>query len=339
MPLPLIPVFLAVAAICSGGYGVKKGFDAKEDFATAKDINDKAVTIYDKACKQLQKSRNAAKETLTALGNTKFLVYKNSLIPFVEAFSQIKAVDFQDKAIADELKEMSISSDDLQEITQSALNMQDVVGGGVAALGAGGLAGLAAYGGVGTLATASTGTAIASLSGVAATNATLAWLGGGALSVGGLGVAGGTAVLGGIVAAPVLAIGGMILAAKAEEAKHNAFANRDKARAAAQQMMTAKVATNAIQKRLAEIDHLLLKLDQLFQPLLSGLRSLVSSGCYDYNDYSLSDKKGVMMAVLLAKTMKNVLETPILDKDGAITRASRNVLVKTGQELDNINRM
>ncbi|KHK03921.1 hypothetical protein NY78_0363 [Desulfovibrio sp. TomC] len=47
----------------------------------------------------------------------------------------------------------------------------------------------------------------------------------------------------------------------------------------------------------------------------------------------------MMMAVLLAKTMKNVLETPILDKDGAITRASRNVLVKTGQELDNINRM
>jgi len=43
------------------------------------------------------------------------------------------------------------------------------------------------YGTVGALASASTGTAIASLSGAAATNASLAWLGGGALSAGGIG--------------------------------------------------------------------------------------------------------------------------------------------------------
>ena len=45
---------------------------------------------------------------------------------------------------------------------------------------------------------ASTGAAISGLTGVAATNATLAWLGGGALSAGGFGVAGGMAVLGGL---------------------------------------------------------------------------------------------------------------------------------------------
>ena len=45
---------------------------------------------------------------------------------------------------------------------------------------------------------ASTGTSIASLSGAAATNATLAFFGGGSLAAGGLGMAGGTAVLGGL---------------------------------------------------------------------------------------------------------------------------------------------
>ena len=46
-----------------------------------------------------------------------------------------------------------------------------------------------------TFGTASTGTAISTLSGAAATNATLAWLGGGALAAGGGGTAAGTALL------------------------------------------------------------------------------------------------------------------------------------------------
>ncbi|MEH6756458.1 MAG: hypothetical protein V7676_02975 [Parasphingorhabdus sp.] len=53
---------------------------------------------------------------------------------------------------------------------------------------------------------ASTGTAISTLSGVAATNATLAWFGGGALAAGGAGMAGGTLVLGGVTLAPVIAV-------------------------------------------------------------------------------------------------------------------------------------
>ena len=51
---------------------------------------------------------------------------------------------------------------------------------------------------VGTFGTAGTGTAISALSGAALTKATLAWLGGGALATGGLGVAGGAIVLGAV---------------------------------------------------------------------------------------------------------------------------------------------
>lgn len=75
------------------------------------------------------------------------------------------------------------------------------------------------------LGTASTGTAIASLSGVAATNATLAALGGGALAAGGGGMALGTAVLGGATLGVGLLVGGIIfnitgskLSDKADEA-------------------------------------------------------------------------------------------------------------------------
>lgn len=54
------------------------------------------------------------------------------------------------------------------------------------------------------LGSASTGAAISALSGVAATNATLAWFGGGALAAGGAGMAGGTAILGWLFAIPLV---------------------------------------------------------------------------------------------------------------------------------------
>jgi hypothetical protein len=67
--------------------------------------------------------------------------------------------------------------------------------------------------------TASTGTAIASLSGIAAHNAALAWLGGGALSAGGAGVAGGAMVLSGgaLLAVVGASVAAMYLFQKGDE--------------------------------------------------------------------------------------------------------------------------
>jgi hypothetical protein len=62
---------------------------------------------------------------------------------------------------------------------------------------------------VGTFGVASTGTAIGTLSGAAASNAILAWLGGGSIAAGGGGIAAGSVVLGGLVAIPVIAITGL----------------------------------------------------------------------------------------------------------------------------------
>jgi len=62
---------------------------------------------------------------------------------------------------------------------------------------------------VGTYGIASTGTAIGTLSGAAASNAILAWLGGGSLAAGGGGMAAGTVVFSGLVAIPVIAITGL----------------------------------------------------------------------------------------------------------------------------------
>ncbi|MBT2661638.1 hypothetical protein [Bacillus sp. ISL-45] len=56
----------------------------------------------------------------------------------------------------------------------------------------------------------STGTAIGGLSGVAASNATLAWFGGGALAAGGGGTAAGATVLGGLFVIPIIVVSGIL---------------------------------------------------------------------------------------------------------------------------------
>lgn len=62
---------------------------------------------------------------------------------------------------------------------------------------------------VGTFGFASTGTAISTLSGAAASNAILAWLGGGSIATGGGGMAVGSVVFGGFVAIPFIAVTGL----------------------------------------------------------------------------------------------------------------------------------
>lgn len=273
MPVPFI---LWGAAALAAAYGVKKGFDAKSDFDTAQRVNKNAQEIYDKAQRKLENARKCAQNSMTSLGEIKFHIYKDSLIPFVEYYSKIKNIDFDDGILLTDKGLPKISKDEMMKMKEMVLEIKEVVGGGLAALGAGGLAGMAAYGGVGALATASTGTAIGTLSGVAATNATLAWIGGGSLAAGGYGVAGGTMILGGIVAAPVLAVGGMMLASKAEAAKHEACANYDKARIAVEEMKSATELTNAIQRRFDEVHDVLNRLNLRFKPSLASLVSIVS---------------------------------------------------------------
>ncbi len=325
MPLPFI---LAGAAIVAGGYGVKKGIDAKDDFDTAKSINRRAQVMFDEAKSDLENERESTQKAMEDLGRVKYKVYDESIIPFVDAFSKIKNISFDDSSLDDATNLPVVSAEELARMRTSVLDIKGVLSDGITALGSGGLAGLAAYGGVGVLGTASTGTAIGTLSGAAATNATLAWLGGGSLAAGGYGMAGGMMVLGGVVAGPVLAVGGMMMASKAEAAKEDAYANLDKAELASEQMKEAMVAASGIRLRFEEIAKVLCSLDLRFQPLLKSFNELVESNT-NYSTYSEEDRKGVMIVASTAKVLKNLLEAPIIDQEGTLTPESRTVLEDT----------
>ena len=212
MPIPLI---LWGAAALLAGTGVVKGVGAMSDFDDAKNIGKSAEDRHKEAEADLEKQRKKTNKDFEKLGKIKLSVFTNQIKHLVQAIkdsgkgAQSKLSQFDQSFSVENLKEM-------ESMVLSSLKIENGIAAGTVT---GVLAGLGAYSSVGTLAAASTGTAISTLSGVAATNATLAWLGGGSLATtSGFGMAGGALALGGIVLGPALAVGGFMLASKAEEA-------------------------------------------------------------------------------------------------------------------------
>ncbi|MEI6828179.1 MAG: hypothetical protein WCK54_21510, partial [Desulfuromonadales bacterium] len=193
MPIPLI---LLGAAALAGGFGVKKGVDATSLFKRLKSENLQAQNRYESASKELEKAVNTTQITFEVLGNQKIELYKNSIIPFVEAFSLIKNIDFKDGSIIEEAS-LTVTQADMLMLLDVSLKMKDVITTGVGCLGGGGLTTLAAYGVNGLFGTISAGTAV--------TSSAVASIGGGGIAVGAC-IGGGTMAGAGCMAG---AAGGM----------------------------------------------------------------------------------------------------------------------------------
>ncbi|HHP8293256.1 hypothetical protein [Acinetobacter baumannii] len=198
--------------------------------------------------------------------------------------------------------ESSISIDELKEMEAMVLNSLRLEAGLLAGTTGGALAGLGAYSSVGFLASASTGTAISGLSGVAATNATLAWLGGGSIASGGFGMAGGMIALGGIVAGPALAIGGFMLASKAEEALTKAVDYAAQVDKAVAELDMLGVALIGIRQNVDEVTDTLNELVQRFEVM-------------KVNDDS--DPQAFKQMIVNTKILKDLLDCRIIDEEGS----------------------
>ena len=332
----MLPRILVGLAIVTGVVGVGKFIKSKLDFDEAEDINEDARDVYDDATSSLERCRDKVQAKLEKLGRQKVTLYEETLTPFVAAFSRIKNVEFNDLEMPDEFLEDFET--DIRDIGKVTVQMSEAIGSGAGALGAGALAGLAVYGSVGLLGTASTGAAISGLSGVAATNATLAWLGRGSLATGGMGMVVGRAVLGGIVAGPVLLVGGLLAASKAAEAKENARSNLIEAESAAEGMQSAESAARAIGRMADQTRRVLQKLrGHLIKDMLA-LKQIVR-GNDDYRTYDARDKAVVARTATVAVTLKNIAETPLLEEDGSVTDAIGDTVRKAKKFLKQLETM
>ncbi|NLX02215.1 MAG: hypothetical protein GXY40_06765 [Syntrophomonadaceae bacterium] len=187
------------------------------------------------------------------------------------------------------------------------------VGGSVAGVGVLGGVGVAAFGPTiamavaTTFGTASTGTAISALSGVAATNAALAWLGGGALAAGGGGMAAGQAFL--ALAGPVgWAIGGTALvgAGLLLNSKNKKIAEE------------AESKTKEVYRDRAIFEKMVVKIKQLLTQTIecvknteSRLKNMVSKPSKDYNSFSDLEKADFESLVNNTETLSKLINEKI----------------------------
>lgn len=331
MPLPLIPALVAGIAAITAATGVKKGIDAKKDMDKAKVLNQSSQDIAKEAEEFIQMAKEKTNDAITELGEEKIRVLTTSINDFVVNFEKIKNINLKSSQGIDELMDFNPTSKSFLQLKEASFEAKKIAINGLAAIGSGALLAFGTYSVVmsglgGLIVTATTGTALSTLSGVAATNATLAWLGGGALTAGGLGMAGGMVVLGGLVAGPALAIGGAIFASQAKSALNDAYGNYDKAKNFKIQARHIGISLKGIYNRAVQLTELLQKLDLFLVHQVETMKAIIESKGTDWQNYSRSEQEDIYMCVQLAKTIKSVLDTSLLKQEGKLDEASKKVL-------------
>lgn len=316
MPLPilLIPLALKGAAVVAGAagvgaaaHGVKKMKDANETMESAKDRHEGNI-------RKFEKENETTTNNMDKLGNLELEIL-HSFSDFSDVFEQIKNRPTFGTYSKNGVTLPKYDKEKIKEVSVGA----GVLLGGLGGAGLGAAGGFAAAGAttaaVMALGTASTGTAIASLSGVAATNATLALLGGGTLAAGGGGMAAGAAALGAATLGVGLLVGGIIF-------NFTGGKLSDKADEAWAQMKKAEDKINTICKYLVELRstsnkyyETLSRVNGIYHKHLNSLQSMVTMlGRTDWNTFTPEEKKLTENTVLLVGLLYNMCKVELVLK-------------------------
>ncbi|MBD2004972.1 MULTISPECIES: hypothetical protein [Cyanophyceae] len=284
----------------------------------ANELAKTAQERYESAVKELKKQEEATNKLAEEYGQLQLEVIKDTIgrfIIFLESTGR-KASESEKRL----LEGMDFSIQQLKEYKVAAIGAEKYLLGGVQAAGAA----AAGYGGALSVATsigaASTGTAISSLSGAAATNATLAWFGGGAIAAGGGGMALGTVVLGGITVLPALAIGGFFAAREGEKAMTKAREHEAKVNKAIAEINLAKDVAQKVKKRITELHNVLLSVDTC---AIASLNELESQPFDSKRDGEKFQQIAILMEALVA-----ILKTPVLNSEGKLNLGTVTILEK-----------
>ena len=180
MPIPfLVPIAISAISALSATTGIVSGASAIKKNNDAKYVNREAHQICECAEKEVNTAREKTQKSLEGLGNRKLHVLNNSFKRFLSTFRKIHSIQFKETVGINELRKFQLDKQEIAQMQKMSLMAGAVLSGVMGGAGAGALAAIGAYSATMTFAMTSTGTAIASLRGVAATNATLAFLGGG----------------------------------------------------------------------------------------------------------------------------------------------------------------
>ena len=236
------------------------------------------------------------------------------------------------------LTQIDITSEQVKEMEAVDMKASDAlrtlaVGGGFAAIGVAGTPAIVTSA-VTAMCAAGTGTAISSLSGAAATNAVLAWLGGGTIAAKGGGIAAGTIVLGAITASATigLAVAAVGTLASRFYAKKNteAEAYLAEVKVWAEQVQASWTVLAGVKRRVLELHDLTEQLLERSAEKLTQLEEVAPV----FAPSNETHVKLFQQCAILAKSMSELAQTPILDNDGNLSEESVTIAGKTQKILN-----
>lgn len=309
-------------------------------------LTSEAKSMYDKALNKFESQKRATTGELEKLGKIKIESWSKGMNRFVLAFDSFANVSMEEKINSN----MSFTGSSvapstmLVNIQNASLTAGEIMKAGFAAVGTGALVGIASYGGAMMFGKASTGTAIAALSGAAKTNATLAWFGGGSKAIGGLGITGGKLIIAGIVAIPILAVGGIIACVKGKERLAEAKKIHVEAEDASEKLNIMTTEMRGIACMSANYSKFIKEFEKKFRPFIDELYQLKNKYTsdttrkIDFNYLSIAEQKTVHLAWLMAQVYYSVLSTSILTDQGTVATQAGNVLRAATSDFKTIMR-
>ena len=165
-------------------------------------------------------------------------------------------------------------------------------------------------------------------------NAVLTWLGGGSIATGGGGAAAGTVVLGAITATATVGLAVVTVGSLASKfyAKKNTESEAYLAdiKIWAEEMQTSWTVLAGIKQRIGELHDLTQKLKDRSAERLAQLEEIAPSFDSNKEDHV----KLFQQCAIMAKSMSELAQTPILDEDGNLSEQSSIVAGKTNKILN-----
>lgn len=315
---------------------VVSGMQAIEDRRKSIQTREEADKLKADIEKTNEDIREDLNETLETFGKYRLEALSATVGKFLHCLevmkqkSKVKEYEF--------LTEIDIQAEEVKEMEAIDMKASEAlrtlaVGGGFAAIGIAGTP-VAVTFAVTHLCAASTGAAISSLSGAAASNAVLAWLGGGTIASGGGGIAAGTVVLGTITATATIGLAVVAVGTLASRfySKKNTEAEAYLAdvKIWAEQMQAGWTVIGGIKRKITELYDITDKLKTKSEGLLQRLESIAGEFDTNNNDHV----KLFQQCAILAKSMSELAQTPILDEDGNLSDQVGLVAGKTEKILN-----
>ena len=336
MPLPLIIGGIAAIAGAAGvGSGIHGGVKMKE----ANDTMKLAQRKQERAVALFEKRNTETTELMDTIGKQELSIL-SSFDDFSNIIEKIQGRPDFKAYKKDGINLPDYEAEELKKVSAGAGILLGGIGGAAFGTAGGFAAAGATTSAVMALGAASTGTAITSLSGVAATNATLALLGGGTLAAGGGGMALGTAVLGGATLGIGLLVGGIVFNATGSKLS-------DKADEAYSQASRTEKEVNKIVGYFDELSSVgekfkasLSQIEEQYRKRLATLDHVVNfSEKTEGSSFTEKEKQMTENAVLLAGLLYKMCKVSLVlkaENDNELNKVNKDEINKVTSDADKV---